>query len=55
MDEAHGAYKGRRKARSLEQEGELRRRAGAGEQKTAVAREVGISRETFYQYLGTAS
>jgi DNA-binding XRE family transcriptional regulator len=33
---------------------ELRRRAGAGEQKSTLAREFGISRETLYQYLKVA-
>ena len=33
---------------------ELRRRAGAGEQKATLAREFGISRETLYQYLKVA-
>jgi DNA invertase Pin-like site-specific DNA recombinase len=55
LAKAHGAYRGRRKALSPEQAGELRRRAGAGEQKTALAREFGISRETLYQYLRTDS
>jgi DNA-binding phage protein len=36
-----------------EQAAELRHRAGAGEQKTGLAREFGISRETLYQYLRT--
>lgn len=47
---ALGLYRGRGKALSPEQAGELRRRAGAGEQKTGLAREFGISRETLYQY-----
>ncbi len=51
LAKARGAYRGRRKALSPEKAGELRRRAGAGEQKTGLAREFGISRETFYQYL----
>jgi DNA-binding CsgD family transcriptional regulator len=34
---------------------ELRRRAGEGVAKTALAREYGISRETVYQYLRSAS
>jgi predicted DNA binding protein len=33
---------------------ELRRRAGTGEQKSMLAREFGISRETLYQYLKAA-
>ncbi len=48
-----GAYRGRKKALSPEQEAELRQRADAGEQKSALAREFGISRETLYQYLRT--
>ena len=52
---ARGAYRGRRKALSPEQAVELLRRAGAGEQKTALAREFNISRETLYQYLRTGS
>jgi DNA invertase Pin-like site-specific DNA recombinase len=46
-----GAYRGRKKALSLERVDELRRRANAGEQKAKLAREYGISRETLYQYL----
>jgi DNA invertase Pin-like site-specific DNA recombinase len=48
-----GAYRGRKKALSLERVVELRRRANAGEQKAKLAREYGISRETLYQYLRT--
>jgi DNA invertase Pin-like site-specific DNA recombinase len=48
---AGGAYRGRRKALSPEKARELRNRAGAGEQQTGLARELGISRETLYQYL----
>jgi DNA invertase Pin-like site-specific DNA recombinase len=46
-----GAYRGRKKALSPEQVADLRQRAAAGEQKAALAREFGISRETLYQYL----
>lgn len=46
-----GAYRGRKKALVDDQVVELRRRAGAGEQKATLAREFGISRETLYQYL----
>jgi len=46
-----GAYRGRKKALSLEQVAALRQRAAAGDQKAALAREFGISRETLYQYL----
>ncbi|WP_211880011.1 recombinase family protein [Pseudarthrobacter albicanus] len=51
LAKARGAYRGRRKALSPEKAAELRTRAGAGEQKTGLAREFGISRETLYQYL----
>ena len=46
-----GAYRGRKKALSLDQVANLRHRAAAREQKAALAREFGISRETLYQYL----
>lgn len=46
-----GAYRGRKKALSDEQAADLRRRASTGEQKAALAREFGVSRETLYQYL----
>ena len=49
-----GAYRGRKKALVDNQVVELRRRAGAGEQKSTLAREFGISRETLYQYLKAA-
>lgn len=46
-----GAYRGRKKALSVEQVTDLHLRAGAGEPKAAIARDLGISRETLYQYL----
>lgn len=46
-----GAYKGRKKALRPAQVAELKQRAAAGEAKTHLAREFGISRETLYQYL----
>ncbi|AVB20371.1 Resolvase [Pseudomonas syringae pv. antirrhini] len=46
-----GAYRGRRKALSVEQAVAVRARAAAGEPKVQLAREFGISRETLYQYL----
>jgi DNA invertase Pin-like site-specific DNA recombinase len=46
-----GVYRGRKKALSVSQAQEVRRRAVAGEAKAALAREFGISRETLYQYL----
>lgn len=46
-----GAYRGRKKSLSSEQQIEVRRRAIDGEKKAQLAREFGISRETLYQYL----
>jgi len=49
-----GAYRGRKKALSVEQRAEARARVATGEGKAAVARAYGISRETLYQYLRAA-
>src|SRR5215212_7812241 len=46
-----GAYRGRRRSLNAEQIAEMKRRIGAGEPKAQVARDLGISRETVYQYL----
>lgn len=46
-----GVYKGRRKSLDDQQVSDLRIRAAAGEQKTALAKAFGISRESVYQYL----
>ena len=46
-----GAYRGRKRALNPEQISEVKRRVAAGEQKAQVARDMGISRETVYQYL----
>lgn len=46
-----GVYGGRKRVLQPEQVEELKRRAGAGETRAALARELGISRETLYQYL----
>lgn len=46
-----GAYRGRKKALTPDRAAELRQRAEDGEQKTNLAREFGVSRETLYQYL----
>jgi DNA invertase Pin-like site-specific DNA recombinase len=48
-----GVYRGRKKALSPEQALRLRERVAAGEPKAKLARELGISRETPYQYLRT--
>lgn len=46
-----GKYKGRKPSLSKDLVQELVRRAGAGEKKTALAKEFGISRETVYSYM----
>jgi len=46
-----GAYRGRKKSLNDPQVLELKNRIAAGEQKAALARDFGISRETLYQYL----
>lgn len=53
LAEQRGAYRGRKKSLSESQIVELRRRITEGEQKAAIARDYGISRETLYQYLRT--
>jgi DNA invertase Pin-like site-specific DNA recombinase len=49
-----GKYKGRKPSLTVERVLELQRRAGAGEKKTALAREFGVSRETVYTHLAGA-
>ncbi|MBX9798182.1 MAG: recombinase family protein [Burkholderiaceae bacterium] len=46
-----GAYRGRKKSLNDIQFLELKRRIAEGEQKATIARDLGISRETLYQYL----
>ena len=46
-----GAFKGRRKSLSEAEVAELRQQLAAGVSKAQVARELGISRQTLYQYL----
>lgn len=48
-----GVYRGRKKCLLPDQVAQLRQRVQAGEQKSKLAREFGISRETVYQYLRT--
>ncbi len=48
-----GVYRGRKKSLSPDQVLRLRERVAAGEPKAQLARELGISRETLYQYLRT--
>jgi DNA invertase Pin-like site-specific DNA recombinase len=51
---AAGRYKGRRRALVPAQVDELRRRVAARENKSAIARDLGISRDTVYCYLQRA-
>ncbi|MFI1241431.1 recombinase family protein [Nocardia salmonicida] len=51
---ARGAYKGRKPALGAEQIAQLRARAAAGEAKSKLANDFGISRETVYAYLRAA-
>lgn len=46
-----GVYRGRQKSLRPDQVVELRTRAQSGEKKTQLARALGISRETVYEYL----
>lgn len=46
-----GAYRGRKPSLTATQVTDLKRRIAAGERKAQVARELGVSRETVYQYL----
>jgi DNA invertase Pin-like site-specific DNA recombinase len=46
-----GAYKGRKRSLSPEQIEDMKHRIGNGECKSNIAREIGISRQTLYQYL----
>ena len=50
-----GVYKGRKRSLTNDQAAELRHRAATGESKTDLAAQFGISRQTVYQYLKTAS
>jgi len=55
LAKAEGKYKGRRMALTPAQVEELRRKAIPGCDKTALAEEFGISRQTLYSYLGRSS
>jgi DNA invertase Pin-like site-specific DNA recombinase len=50
-----GVYTGRKPALTVDQAQQLRERAAAGERKSALAKEFGISRETVYSYLRPAA
>jgi DNA invertase Pin-like site-specific DNA recombinase len=51
LAKARGAYKGRKKSLTPDQVADLRTRVAAGEPKARLARELGISRQTLYEYL----
>jgi len=55
LAKARGAYRGRKRSLSDDQVAELRRRVEDGVPKAVLARELGVSRETLYQALRTAS
>lgn len=55
LAKAAGKYKGRSKSLNAAQIQEIRRRAGDGERKAALAKEFGVCRETLYSYLRTRS
>lgn len=46
-----GKYAGRKRALTSEQVAEIRKRVAAGEKKTALARELGVNRDTLYEAL----
>jgi DNA invertase Pin-like site-specific DNA recombinase len=50
-----GAYRGRKKSLSDDKVAGSERRVADGEQKVTIARELGMSRETLYQYLRSAA
>lgn len=52
---AAGKYKGRALSLDVTQAASLRSRAAAGENKSALAKEFGISRQTLYSYLESAT
>jgi DNA invertase Pin-like site-specific DNA recombinase len=50
-----GAYRGRKKSLSEDKVSEMKQRVAGGEQKAKIARDLGISGETIYQYLRSAN
>jgi DNA invertase Pin-like site-specific DNA recombinase len=50
-----GVYRGRKPTLSAEQVDQVQRRVDTGEKKATIARDLGISRETLYQYLRQAT
>jgi len=55
LAKARGAYTGRKPSLTPGQVEALRARAAAGEPKAGLAREFGVSRQTLYQYLRSAT
>ncbi|WP_156962017.1 helix-turn-helix domain-containing protein [Candidatus Paracaedibacter symbiosus] len=51
--EREGVYKGRKRALSEEQLIEMQQRITNGEKKAHIAKSLGVSRVTLYQYLNT--
>jgi len=51
LAKANGKYKGRKRSVTDGQIEEIKRRVASGEIKAQIARDLGISRETLYQYL----
>ncbi len=47
-----GVYKGRKRSLTAEQVKEIRKRVAAGDKKTALALEYGVSRQTLYTAIG---
>lgn len=50
-----GVYKGRKPSLSTERVAELQKRVAAGESKTALAKEYGVTRQTVYNVIGAAN
>jgi DNA invertase Pin-like site-specific DNA recombinase len=46
-----GVYKGRKREMTEERIAEIKQRVANGDKKAVIARDLGISRETLYQYL----
>ena len=51
LAQQRGVYQGRKKMLSAGQVTQIRHRVSEGEAKSQIARDLGISRETLYQYL----
>lgn len=55
LAKAKGVFKGRKRSMTDERIEEIRERVAIGEKKSLIARDMGISRETLYQYLSCAN